>query len=51
VYPGTRYIDWDLADPAGQPVERVRQIIDDIDRRVQSLLEELVPVPGEATDP
>src|SRR5918998_6788065 len=32
--PGKRYIDWDLQDPKGQPVERVREIRDDIDRRV-----------------
>ena len=41
VYPGKRYLDWDLPDPAGQPVETVRPIVADIDRRVQSLLDEL----------
>ena len=41
-YPGKRYIDWDLPDPAGLPVEEVRSIVDDIDRRVQSLLAQLV---------
>jgi arsenate reductase (thioredoxin) len=41
-YPGKRYLDWDLPDPAGRPVEEVRPIRDEIDRRVQSLLEELV---------
>jgi protein-tyrosine-phosphatase len=41
-YPGKRYLDWELTDPAGQPVEAVRPIIDDIDRRVQELLAELV---------
>ena len=41
VYPGKRYLDWDLPDPAGQPVETVRPIVDDIDRRVQALLDEL----------
>lgn len=40
-YPGKRYLDWDLDDPAGLPVERVRPIIDDIDRRVQLLLAQL----------
>jgi len=40
-YPGTRYLDWELEDPAGQPVEVVRPIIDEIDRRVRALLEEL----------
>jgi arsenate reductase len=42
-YPGKRYEDWELQDPAGQPVEVVRRIRDDIDRRVQQLLSELVP--------
>jgi protein-tyrosine-phosphatase len=41
VYPGTRYEDWELTDPAGKPVEEVREIRDEIDRRVRSLLEEL----------
>jgi protein-tyrosine-phosphatase len=41
VYPGKRYLDWDLEDPAGKPVEAVRPIIDEIDRRVQLLLAEL----------
>jgi protein-tyrosine-phosphatase len=41
VYPGTRYEDWELTDPAGKPVEEVRGIRDEIDRRVRSLLEEL----------
>jgi arsenate reductase (thioredoxin) len=44
VYRGKRYIDWDLEDPEGLPVERVRSIVDDIDRRVQDLLAELVRV-------
>ena len=35
--PGTRYIDWDLADPAGQPLDRVRKTRDEIDRRVRDL--------------
>ena len=41
VYPGKRYVDWDLRDPAGLPVEEVRPIVDDIDRRVRALLDEL----------
>jgi protein-tyrosine-phosphatase len=41
VYPGKRYLDWDLEDPAGKPVEAVRPIIDEIDRRVHLLLAEL----------
>ena len=42
VYLGKRYLDWELTDPAGKPVEEVRPIIDDIDRRVQALLAELL---------
>jgi arsenate reductase len=48
VYPGKRYEDWQLQDPAGQPVEQVRVIRDQIDRRVRQLLDELVPASGEA---
>ena len=43
VYPGKRYVDWELPDPAGQPIEKVRPIVAEIDRRVQALLAELVP--------
>jgi arsenate reductase (thioredoxin) len=43
IYPGKRYEDWELQDPAGQPVEVVRRIRDDIDARVQQLLAELMP--------
>ncbi|AHH98971.1 arsenate reductase ArsC [Kutzneria albida] len=43
VYPGKRYLNWDLADPAGQDVEHVRPIREDIDHRVRGLLAELVP--------
>ncbi|MFN4000656.1 metalloregulator ArsR/SmtB family transcription factor [Microcella sp.] len=41
VFPGRRYLDWAVADPAGQPLERVRAIRDDIDGRVRGLLDEL----------
>ena len=41
VYPGKRYLDWELDDPVGQPTARVRDIRDDIDRRVRGLLAEL----------
>jgi arsenate reductase len=45
VYPGKRYLDWVVDDPAGQSVERVRAIRDDIRGRVVNLLHELnVPV-------
>jgi arsenate reductase (thioredoxin) len=42
VFPGKRYLDWDLPDPAGQPVDQVRPIRDDIDRRVRQLLSKLL---------
>ncbi len=41
VYPGKRYLDWELEDPAGKPVDAVRPIVDDIDLRVRMLLAEL----------
>ena len=45
VVPGTRYLDWALEDPAGQGIEAVRPIRDDIEQRVRGLLAELeVPV-------
>ncbi len=43
VYPGKRYADWDLDDPAGKTIGDVRPIRDEIDRRVQRLLADLVP--------
>jgi len=43
IYPGKRYLDWDLPDPAGKPPEEVRPIRDEIDRRVRGLLAELAP--------
>ena len=42
-YPGKRYEDWDLEDPAGKGVDATRPIRDEIQRRVEILLEELVP--------
>jgi arsenate reductase (thioredoxin) len=42
IYPGKRYLDWDLPDPAGRPIEEIRPIRDEIDRRVRALLDELV---------
>jgi protein-tyrosine-phosphatase len=43
--PGKRYEDWPVDDPAGQPLERVRTIRDDIKERVESLLRSLdVPI-------
>ncbi len=42
LYPGKRYLDWDLEDPAGKSLATVRRIRDEIDDRVQALLAELV---------
>jgi arsenate reductase (thioredoxin) len=39
--PGTRYIDWELDDPAGRPLDEVRGVRDDIERRVEALVREL----------
>ena len=44
-YPGRRYEDWELDDPKGQPIEVVRGIRDDIERRVASLLDEVLARP------
>jgi arsenate reductase len=44
-YPGRTYLDWEVEDPHGQPVERVREIVDDIDARVRGLLVELEVAP------
>jgi arsenate reductase len=41
VFPGTRYEDWDLGDPAGLAVEQVRPIRDDLERRVRHLLDQI----------
>jgi arsenate reductase len=43
IFPGKRYEDWELDDPAGQGIEAVRPIRDDIKRRVEQLLAELIP--------
>ena len=45
IFPGTRYLDWQLDDPAGKGVEAVRPIRDEIERRVRALVGELVPTP------
>ena len=44
IFPGKRYLDWELPDPSGRPIDEVRPIRDDIDRRVRELLDSLVPV-------
>jgi arsenate reductase len=41
-YPGTRYLDWALPDPAGKDVAAIRPIRDEIDRRVRELISELL---------
>jgi arsenate reductase (thioredoxin) len=40
-FPGKRYIDWELPDPKGQPIEQVRAIRDEIRERVAQLVDEL----------
>jgi protein-tyrosine-phosphatase len=42
VYPGKRYVDWELPDPAGLPIDEVRLIRDEIERRVTTLAGELL---------
>jgi arsenate reductase (thioredoxin) len=46
VFPGKRYEEWTLDDPAGLDVPDVRPIRDEIERRVLTLLDELVPARG-----
>jgi arsenate reductase len=43
IYPGKRYEDWEVGDPDGQDLERVREIRDEIGKRVQALLAEVAP--------
>jgi arsenate reductase (thioredoxin) len=43
VYPGKRYEDWELTDPSGKTVEEVREIRDEIERRVRDLVGSLAP--------
>jgi protein-tyrosine-phosphatase len=43
IFPGKRYEDWELEDPAGKDVETVRRIRDELDARVQALIAELLP--------
>ncbi|MFF9096089.1 arsenate reductase ArsC [Streptomyces sp. NPDC014802] len=46
VYPGKRYLDWDLPDPAGRGVAAVRPIRDAIETRIRRLIEEIAPQDG-----
>jgi arsenate reductase len=48
IFPGKRYLDWALDDPAGQGVAAVRPIRDEIRTRIEGLLEELLPTGGQA---
>ena len=50
-YPGTRYVDWPLADPKGQDIETVRPIRDDIEQRVRDLIDELAGTEPGASSP
>ena len=43
IFPGKRYEDWELEDPAGQGIDAVRPIRDDIRRRVENLIADLLP--------
>jgi arsenate reductase len=49
-YPGKRYLDWELEDPAGKPIATVRRIRDEIDALVQSLLTEMRSEPPAVRD-
>ena len=51
IYPGKRYEDWELDDPAGQDLETVRRIRDEIDRRVRELIGELLGQGAEGSEP
>ena len=42
IYPGKRYLDWELDDPAGKSVEDIRPIRDEVERRVKLLVEDLL---------
>ena len=44
IFPGKRYEDWELVDPAGKDIETVRAVRDDIKQRIQQLLSEILPV-------
>jgi arsenate reductase len=46
VFPGKRYLDWKLEDPAGQGVEAVRPIRDEIKARIEGLIAEIAPAPA-----
>jgi arsenate reductase len=47
IYPGKRYEDWELEDPAGKDLETVRRIRDEIASRVAALIDEVAPRKGD----
>lgn len=47
IYPGKRYLDWELTDPHGQDLDTVRAIRDDIDARVRALLDDMLATPAD----
>ena len=51
VFPGKRYLDWELEDPAGKDLAAVRRIRDEIDTRVRHLLTELLPGTAQPAQP
>jgi arsenate reductase (thioredoxin) len=51
IFPGTRYLDWPLDDPAGQGIEAVRPIRDQIRSNVEGLIAELLPARGADSSP
>jgi arsenate reductase (thioredoxin) len=50
IFPGKTYLDWALDDPAGLSIEQIRPIRDEIDRRVQALVAELIRGGGETPE-
>ena len=48
IFPGKRYEDWVLTDPAGQGIDVVREVRDEIKARIEGLIESLVPAGSEA---
>ncbi|MER6944446.1 arsenate reductase ArsC [Nonomuraea sp. NPDC000554] len=47
IFPGKRYLNWQLDDPAGQGIDAVRPIRDDIEARVRALIAEILPALGQ----
>jgi protein-tyrosine-phosphatase len=50
VFPGKRYLDWKLDDPAGQGIEAVRPIRDEIEHRIKALIADLLPADATNTE-